>query len=522
MRKRWTWFTGLVIAFLLAGFVLEYGIDGFLHGYMERTLNTHLQGYTARLEGVNFHLLGFALDLKEVVIRQDKNPEPPVVRIPKLSASVQWRALLSARVVADFLLERPTLSINRQQTTQEAEDDVPVQQRGWQEAVQAIYPLKINEFKVIDGDFIYIEENHSRPLHLSHLYLRATNIRNVWSPDRAYPSDLYLTGTVFDSGAIGIEGQANFLAEPHIGVKAQLTLQEVELDYFRPIAQRYNIAIREGLLSGTGTIEYAPQIKVAHLQSLTIQGVQLDYIHTLRSAAAEKRAAKEVVQTAREVSNHPAVLLRADEVHLLNSTVGFENRAVDPPYRLSLADTEFHLTNFSNQLTQGTTVGKLTGKFMGSGKTVVNTTFRPETKGPDFDLAIRIEGTQMRALNDLWRAYGNFDVVAGRFSFYAELTVQNEAIRGYVKPLFKDINVYDRRQDEEKGLFRQLYEGLVGGIAELLENAPRDEVATRTDISGKVENPQTDTWEVIVRLIQNAFFKAILPGFEKEVERANR
>jgi hypothetical protein len=35
-----------------------------------------------------------------------------------------------------------------------------------------------------------------------------------------------------------------------------------------------------------------------------------------------------------------------------------------------------------------------------------------------------------------------------------------------------------------------------------------------------VEAPQTSTWETIVRLIQNAFFKAILPGFEKEVSQS--
>jgi hypothetical protein len=32
-----------------------------------------------------------------------------------------------------------------------------------------------------------------------------------------------------------------------------------------------------------------------------------------------------------------------------------------------------------------------------------------------------------------------------------------------------------------------------------------------------VEAPQTSTWQTVIRLIQNAFFRAILPGFEKEV-----
>ncbi|HEV8620809.1 MAG TPA: hypothetical protein VGQ79_07270, partial [Nitrospiraceae bacterium] len=108
-------------------------------------------------------------------------------------------------------------------------------------------------------------------------------------------------------------------------------------------------------------------------------------------------------------------------------------------------------------------------------------------------------------------------VTAGLFSLYSELSVKNGRVEGYIKPLFRDLKVYDARQDKEKSLFHKLYEGLVGGVARLLENKPREEVATRTDVSGALENPQTSTWQTVVNLVKNAFFKAFLPGFEKEV-----
>jgi hypothetical protein len=38
-------------------------------------------------------------------------------------------------------------------------------------------------------------------------------------------------------------------------------------------------------------------------------------------------------------------------------------------------------------------------------------------------------------------------------------------------------------------------------------------------VSGKLQNPETGTWEAIGGLIQNAFFKAILPGFEEATGR---
>lgn len=71
---------------------------------------------------------------------------------------------------------------------------------------------------------------------------------------------------------------------------------------------------------------------------------------------------------------------------------------------------------------------------------------------------------------------------AGLFSFYSELTVKNNKVNGYVKPLFREMKVYDKRQDEEKNAFRKLYEEIVGGVSKLLEN-PRKTVATETPVS---------------------------------------
>lgn len=61
---------------------------------------------------------------------------------------------------------------------------------------------------------------------------------------------------------------------------------------------------------------------------------------------------------------------------------------------------------------------------------------------------------------------------------------------------------------------------LIGGVAKLLENRPRKEIATKVDITGPVEKPETSTWEIVIELIKNAFFKAILPTFEKETTGA--
>ena len=84
------------------------------------------------------------------------------------------------------------------------------------------------------------------------------------------------------------------------------------------------------------------------------------------------------------------------------------------------------------------------------------------------------------------------------------------------------MKVYDKRNDKEKNAFQKMYEKLVGGLAKLLENRPRAEVATKVEIAGPVESPETSTLQIIGQLIKNAFFKAILPGFEQEVTKLSR
>ncbi len=122
-------------------------------------------------------------------------------------------------------------------------------------------------------------------------------------------------------------------------------------------------------------------------------------------------------------------------------------------------------------------------------------------------------------MNDLLRSYANLDVTGGTFSFYSQLRVADGRLDGYVKPLFREVNVYDPQQDEDEGIFHKLWEKLAEGVSELLENRPNEEVATVADLSGSVSDPNASNLQVIINLIENAFVKAILPGFRDQAQK---
>src|SRR5439155_185747 len=251
-----------------------------------------------------------SLDLRNATIFQDASPVPPVAAIGRLTVSVDWRALVHRRIVADITFDRPTVYVDLRQVRAEAKSDVPLQEKGWQEALEALaFDLKINRLRVRDGDVTYVDRGPFKPLHLSALQLSAENIRNIRSPERVYPSELHLAATVFEGGRLWVDGYADFLAEPHVGVEAAVKLEQIQLDYFKPITNRYNVGVRKGRLSLAGSFEYAPKITRLVLERVLVQGVEIEYIHSARTAAVERARARETAQAAKQVANRPSVEL---------------------------------------------------------------------------------------------------------------------------------------------------------------------------------------------------------------------
>ena len=115
----------------------------------------------------------------------------------------------------------------------------------------------------------------------------------------------------------------------------------------------------------------------------------------------------------------------------------------------------------------------LKGRLMGSGVAQVTGAFRPETKSPDFDLSVKILKTPAKSLNPVLRAYGGTDVAAGVFSVFSEMTVKQGQVKGYLKPLFKDVTAYDPEQDKDKGLLTKIFEKTINVASSVLKNATR-------------------------------------------------
>jgi hypothetical protein len=399
--------SALVVLLLVASVVALFFIDEPLRRYTEAKMNASLEGYTVSIRKLHFSPINFSLDLRDTVIVQDQQPDPPVANIERLYASVHWRALLSARVVGDILIEHPVVVLNLRQARAEINDPTPVRDKGWQHALQAIYPLKINELRIHRGDITYQDDGPFKPLRVHDLEVTASNIRNVHSERGVYPSPMTLRARVFDAGAVSVNGWADFLAEPYAAFMADITLDTIALDYFKPITNRYNLALDRGTLSADGEVQIAPQFKSVKLWSATVDGIRVDYIHTPAMAGLAQAATREAIKAA-DRAQDPGLQFRVDRLDIVKSTVGFVNKTTTPSYRISVTDTTATLTNLSSLPSGETAVATLRGKFMGSGPASADFKLQPTRPGPDFDLAVQIDGTDLTTMNDLLRAHGKF------------------------------------------------------------------------------------------------------------------
>ncbi len=358
------WILGVLAFIAIAIYIASFFLDSIVRQRVLAGMNSKLVGYHTTLKHAHVQLLNGSLYLTGLVVHQDKHPTPPVADVRQMAFHIQLREIFTGHVVADVLLTHPHVHINLTQLRAEKADPVPLSQKGWQDAIQAIYPFKINRFRIRDGEFTYIDTDPQRPLHFTDLTFRADNIRNIHYRAEVYPSPFHAESIVFERGRMTIDGKANFLTRP------------------------------------------LPSMLALHL----------DYVHTAQSAPAETERAKAVKQAAAKVTNAPDVLLKVHQVSFIHSELKFMEEAADPHFSLDIADLNLKAENLSNHFSEGPARINLTGKLMGSGNTTMTAILRPSNNGPDLDFDLAAQDVDLTRLNDLLRAYGKFDVAAGQIS----------------------------------------------------------------------------------------------------------
>jgi uncharacterized protein involved in outer membrane biogenesis len=302
IMNRWLkgllWVAGVIGSLAIVVLILSAVLNEPLRAFFENRINKNLKGYRIKLADVDLSPFELSIVLRGVTLIQEKYPEPPIADFELVDLGLHWRAMLSGRIVGDVALKRPQLHINLNHVREEVGDRAEVEERGWQDAVKAVYPLEINMFTVEEGNLTYVDQDPQHPLNVHRIFLQSANIRNVEDPEEKYPSPLEFEAIVFEKGKLSVKGKANFLSEPIPSLAVDIKVEEIPLSRLDPVLERYHLSLEKGRLDADGSVEITPQQRSAHLKSVRIQGFQGDYVQPQSPSPEARKAAEKTGEAA--------------------------------------------------------------------------------------------------------------------------------------------------------------------------------------------------------------------------------
>ncbi|WP_263138519.1 DUF748 domain-containing protein [Pseudomonas sp. RIT-PI-AD] len=209
-----------------------------------------------------------------------------------------------------------------------------------------------------------------------------------------------------------------------------------------------------------------------------------------------------------------------NEVRVVDGRIAFHNFGSKPPVHLDASEINaslFNLTNVAGE--KGERVARFEGKALLLGHAPLETkaSFEPLSDFEDFEFRLRATGIELKRLNDFASAYGKFDFNAGHGDVVIEATADDGKLSGYIKPLLRDVDIFNWQQDVEnkdKGFFRSIWEALVGGGETALKNQRKNQFATRIDLSGNVHQQDISGLQAFFNILRNAFVQAFNTRFE--------
>lgn len=210
-----------------------------------------------------------------------------------------------------------------------------------------------------------------------------------------------------------------------------------------------------------------------------------------------------------------------NDVRIEQGTLSFRNFNSQPPVDLKATQLDAcirNLTNVRDEKGRRDASFEGTALLTGDARVESKATFDPFSDFDDFQFRLRAKGIELRRLNDFASAYGKFDFNAGHGDVVIEAEAANGRLHGYIKPLLRDVDVFNWRQDvqdKDKGFLRSIWEALVGATETVLKNQPKNQFATRVELSGSVHQQDISAFEAFLQILRNGFIQAFNARYEQ-------
>lgn len=210
--------------------------------------------------------------------------------------------------------------------------------------------------------------------------------------------------------------------------------------------------------------------------------------------------------------------LKVNRVEIRDGVLRYRDPGSKPPVDLQVDAIEAQVLNLTNASDSSKILPaslRATAQVYG-GDLTFNMGLDPLARSTRFDMNVELAHTDLTRVNELFQAYGNFDVNKGSFDLYSEMATRDGAFKGYVKPVIKHLDVLGP-EDRSDTFFHQLWEAMVATAGTILTNPGKKQVATKVAFEGRLDEPDVGSWNAILQALRNAFIKALPPSLDNEI-----
>lgn len=145
-------------------------------------------------------------------------------------------------------------------------------------------------------------------------------------------------------------------------------------------------------------------------------------------------------------------------------------------------------------------------------------TFNILAKPITFDTDLSITKLNLTKLNEFAKVYGPLDLTSGEFNFFMEIATHKGKLRGYVKPLFTNMDVRAGAKEKDDSLKELVYELLTAVTNIILKNSKSKSFATKVPIKGTTDKPEFEVGKGIWEAIDNGFGEpTVKPKFDHDI-----
>ena len=207
-----------------------------------------------------------------------------------------------------------------------------------------------------------------------------------------------------------------------------------------------------------------------------------------------------------------------------NGTIRYKDLTRDPHVDVYIRDMQLVATGLRNRADESDEEFpaeiSIQGQTLGGGKVHAFIAAEPLAPQPHFHLSAKVEGVNLPDLNESLKAVANVDVGRGTFQMAAEMAAKDGGFQGYIKPFFEDLD-FNNLDDKKKNVFSRVWENVIGGLAWLVKNKPRDQVGTRIPFQGRFGDPKVGLWATISNMFRHGFVRAFNPTIEGSLDPEN-